>query len=75
MGAVLLLWWYYLLGWFNGYGVLLWDGDLHGFGGVVLGGVALEGSSKLSESGLALLRRGRFCDPGRWHYGCDTPSP
>ena len=37
----------YLLGRLNGNGVFLWDGDLHGFGGVVLGGVALEGSSKL----------------------------
>jgi len=37
----------YLLGRLNGNGVFLWDGDLHGFGGVVLGGVALERSSKL----------------------------
>jgi hypothetical protein len=35
----------YLLGWLDGDGVLLWDGDRHWFGGVVL--VALEGSSEL----------------------------
>lgn len=36
-----------LLGRLNGNGVLLWDGDLHWFRGVVLPTVALEGSSKL----------------------------
>jgi hypothetical protein len=37
----------YLLGWFDGDGVLLWDGDRHWFGGVVL--VALERSSELLD--------------------------
>jgi hypothetical protein len=44
---VLLLLLSYLLRRLNGNGVFLWDGDLHGFGGVVLGRVALDGSAKL----------------------------
>jgi len=46
-----------LLGWLDGNGVFLWDGDLHWFGGVVL--VTLEGSSELDGSQRLKLVRPR----------------
>jgi hypothetical protein len=61
----------YLLGRLDGDGVLLWDGDLHWFGGVVL--VTLEGSPELFVWVTVSVRR-RPSDPGRSHYyGRDTP--
>ena len=55
----------YLLGRLDGDGVLLWDGDLHWFGGVVL--VTLEGSSELFVWRVTVSVR-RPSDPGRSHY-------